>query len=87
MRGNQLPVYALCGTMVPRNALHLLYNEKPKNVKNSTTPKARGKNKHRFGIHKILEIFVVCLTKFKNINILLNKISHRFLQDTKLFTR
>ncbi len=33
-----------------------------------------------------LEIFVVCLTKFENYQILLNKISHRFLVTTKLFS-
>ncbi len=53
---------------------------------NSTTAKARGKNKHLFGILGILEFFDVCLTKFKNNQILLNKISHIFLLTTKLFT-
>jgi hypothetical protein len=54
--------------------------------RNSTTTIAREKNKRRYGIFKILEFFNVCLTKFKNNQILLNKISHRFLLTTKLFT-
>jgi hypothetical protein len=32
-----------------------------------------------------LEIFVVCLTKFENYQILFNKISHRFLVTANLF--
>ncbi len=35
---------------------------------------------------EVSEFFEVCLTKFKNNQILLNKISHRFLLTTKLFT-
>jgi hypothetical protein len=35
---------------------------------------------------RILAIFVVRLTKFKNNQILLNKISHRFLLTARLFT-
>jgi len=53
---------------------------------NTTTSIAREKNKHRFEILRILEIFDACLTKFKNNQILLNKISHRFLLTTKLYT-
>jgi hypothetical protein len=33
---------------------------------NSTTTKAREKNKRIFGILRILEIFDACLTQFKN---------------------
>ncbi len=40
------------------------------------------KNKHRFGILRIFDVF---LTIFENDEILLNKISHRFLVTTKLF--
>ncbi len=39
----------------------------------------------RFGILRIIYFFDVCLTKFKNDQILLNKISHRFLLTAKLF--
>jgi hypothetical protein len=44
------------------------------------------KNKHRFGIHRILDIFNVFLTKFKNNQILLNEVSHRLPLTTKLVT-
>jgi hypothetical protein len=33
-----------------------------------------------------LEFFYECLTKFENHQVLLNKISHRFLVTTKLFS-
>jgi hypothetical protein len=46
------------------------------------TAKARDKNKHQFGV---LRNFGACLTKFKNYQILLNKISDRFLVNMKLF--
>jgi hypothetical protein len=47
--------------------------------------KAR-KNKHKFGVLRVLKIFNVCLTEFiTNIQFLHNKISHRFLLTTKLF--
>jgi hypothetical protein len=50
-------------------------------AKNSTTTKAREK----ISIES-LKIFDVYLTKFKNNQTLLYKISHRFLLTTKLFT-
>jgi hypothetical protein len=53
---------------------------------NSTTTKAGEKNKYMFGILRILEMFGVCSTKFKNYEILLNEISHRYLETTKLFS-
>jgi hypothetical protein len=52
---------------------------------NSTTTTAR-KTKHKFGILKILEIFEIYFTYFKNSQILLSKISQTFLVTTKLFT-
>jgi hypothetical protein len=55
-------------------------------AKNLTTTQARENNKHRFGILRIVEIFNVYLTKFKSNHILLNKIRHRFVLTTKLFT-
>ncbi len=41
----------------------------------------------RFEILRILDIFDACLTKFKNNQILLNKIRHRFLLTNKLGER
>jgi hypothetical protein len=38
-----------------------------------------------FGTLRILEFFDVCLTKFENYQILLHKISHRFVSTTQLF--
>ncbi len=35
---------------------------------------------------ELLKFFDVCWTKFKNYQILLNKISHRFLVTSKLFS-
>ncbi len=55
-------------------------------AKNSTTTKAKGKYKCRFGILRILDFFVVCLTKLKNNQNLCNKICHRFILTTKLIT-
>jgi hypothetical protein len=54
-------------------------------AKTSTTTKAREKMKHSFRIIDILD-FYVCFTKFKNHQILLDKISHRFQLTTKLST-
>ncbi len=65
----------------------------------STTSKAREKNKHRFGILRILKMFCpfismvlitvcgfdLCLTKFNNNQILVNKVGHRILLTTKPF--
>jgi hypothetical protein len=50
---------------------------------NSTTTKAGEKITTYL---ESLEFFDVCLTKFKNHQILLNKISHRFQLIAKLFT-
>ncbi len=50
----------------------------------SATNKAREKNEHIFGILRILDFFDACLTKFENYQILLNKISPRFLVTNKL---
>ncbi len=55
--------------------------EKTQNCNNSTTTKAGEKNNHRFGIQRW-----VYLTKFKNHQILLNKICHSFLLTTKPYT-
>jgi hypothetical protein len=45
------------GSMVPGYVLQLLFCEKSQNSKSSTATKAREKNKHRFRILGILEIF------------------------------
>jgi len=55
-------------------------------AKNSTTTKAREKNSTDMESLEFKTFFDACLTKFKNNQILLNKISHRFLLTTKLFT-
>ncbi len=52
-----------------------------KNDHNWMTTKAREKTQNIFGI---LIFFCICLTKFKNNQILINKISHRYLSATKL---
>jgi hypothetical protein len=65
-------------------SFYLIKNHKIAN--NSTTTKAREKLSTDLEDFRVLEFFDVCLTKFKNNKILLNKISHRFLWTTKLFT-
>jgi len=95
MRENQLPVSAAsfcCQFLLPVSAasfccqvaalvpnmlcnFYLVKNHKI--ASNSATTEAREK-KHIFGILKIF-VFYICLTKFRNNRILLNKISHRFL--------
>ncbi len=75
-RGNRLPG----GNMVPRYVLQLLFCEKDKITKNSTTTKASEKNKHRFGT---LRLFHECFTKVKNNQILLNKIIRTILQGNQ----
>ncbi len=60
--------------------------ENRKIVNNSTTTKARDKNKHRFAILRTLDILLKFhLTKFKNDQILLNKISRIIFVITQLF--
>jgi hypothetical protein len=61
---------------------YLVKNHKITN--NSATTEPREKNKHFFGILRIKND--VCLTKFEIYQISLNKISHRFLVTTKLFS-
>jgi hypothetical protein len=55
-------------------------------AKNSTTTKAREKIITDLESLEFYKFFDVCFTKVKNNQILLNKISHKFLQTTKLFT-
>jgi hypothetical protein len=47
---------------------------------------ASGKNKQRFEIIKTYEFLMYVWLNLKNNQILLNKIAHRFLMTTKLFT-
>jgi hypothetical protein len=54
--------------------------------KNSTTAKAREKISTDLESLEFYKFFDACFTKFKKNQILLNKISHRFLLATKLFT-
>ncbi len=74
------------GSMVTQCVLLLLLSKNHKIAKNSTTTKAREKNKHRSGILRILQIFYACMTTFKNNQILLYKISCRFQLTAKLYT-
>ncbi len=53
-------------------------------AENSTTTKAREKISADLETLQFQKFFAVCLTKFKNKQILLYKISYRFLQTTKL---
>jgi hypothetical protein len=54
-------------------------------AQNSTTTKAREKTSTDLESLEFYKFFDVCLTKFKNNKILLNKVSNRFLLTTKLF--
>ncbi len=82
MRENQLPVSAARW----QHSSTFIYWKITKLITTRQTLKLE-KNKHIFGILKILEFFDVYLTKLENYQILLNKISHRFLASTKLFSR
>ncbi len=62
--------------------LHLVKNYTT--AKNSTTSKVR--EKISTDLESLELIFNVFFTKFKNNQILLHKMSHRFLLTTKLFT-
>jgi hypothetical protein len=70
--------------MGPRYVLQLFKVKNYKNAKNAKTTKAREKISTYL---ESLEFFDVCLSKFKNNQILLIKISHRFLATTKLFSK
>jgi hypothetical protein len=78
-RGNQLPVSACQVAALLTDMLCNFYLAKNHKIaENLTTTKARAKIRRYW---ESFEFFDVCLTKFKN-----NKISHRFLLTTKLFT-
>ncbi len=63
---------------------HLEKNHKI--AKNSTTIKAREKISTDLEFLEFYKEFDACSTTFENNHILRNKISHRFLLKTKLFT-
>jgi hypothetical protein len=62
---------------------YLLKNHK---FANKTTTKARGKSTNLESLEIYLKNVIACLTKFNNNQILLNKISSKFLMATNLFT-
>jgi hypothetical protein len=55
-------------------------------AENSATTEDREKISTYFESLEFEKIFDACLTQFENYHILLNKISHRFLVTTKLFS-
>jgi len=65
-------------------SFYLAKNHKIAN--NATNPEAREKISTDLESLEFLKCFDVGLNKFRNNQILLNKISHRFLLRTKLFT-
>jgi hypothetical protein len=67
---------------VPDMFYNFYLEKNHKIVNNSTATEAREKIITDL---ESLEFFDACLTKFKNSQILPNKISHRFLLTTKLF--
>ena len=60
--------------------------KRDKIANNSATTEAREKISTDLEYLEFLKFFDECLTNFKNNIILPNKISHRFLLTTKLFT-
>jgi hypothetical protein len=63
--GLQMQIMLLVGSLGSRYVLHFLKLKNYKIAKNSTTAKAREKDKCRFGILQILVFFDACLTKLK----------------------
>ncbi len=66
-------------------ALHFLFTKSHKIVKILKTTKAREKIRTYLESLEFLKFFDVCLTKFKNNPIFINKITHSILLPTKLF--
>ncbi len=84
--GNSAASFCLqAAALVPDKFCNFYLLKKHKFINNLAITKAI-KNEHGFGILRILEIFDVGLTKLKNYQISLNKISHRCLLTTKLFS-
>jgi hypothetical protein len=70
--------------MGPEDVLRHLLSGRVQTAYNSTTTKARAKNKHKsLEFTKNIDMY---LTKFENNKTLLNKMSHLFLETTKLFS-
>jgi hypothetical protein len=84
MRGYQLPISA--ARLVPDMFCNFYLVKNHKIANNSATTKAREKISTYLEFLEVENFFDVCWTKFKNNQILLNKISHRFLVTTKLFS-
>jgi hypothetical protein len=63
---------------------YLVKNHKIAN--NSSTTEARAKLSTDLESFEFQKFFEVCLTKFENYQILINKIIHRYLVTTKLFS-
>jgi hypothetical protein len=83
---NQLPVSGTLVAVWVQDMFCNFYFAKYRKIsKNSTTVKAREEISSDLQSLEFYKLFHVCLTK-KNIQILLNIISHRFLLTTKLFT-
>jgi hypothetical protein len=71
--------------MGPRYVLQLLFSKKSQNCYNSAITEAREKISTDWETVEFYLFLYICLTKFENYQILLNKISHRYLATTKLF--
>ncbi len=86
MRRNHLPVSGQVAAMFLDMFCIFYLVKNHKIAKNETTTKAREKISTDLESLKFEKFFEVCLTKFKNNQILLHKIIHRFMLTTKLFT-
>ncbi len=83
---NQLPVYSTRWQHVYCICFAtFIYLKNHKITNDSATDDAIEKNKHRVGIHWILEIVVLYLTQFKSTQILFDKISHQFLVTVTVY--
>jgi hypothetical protein len=72
--------------LVPAMFNNFYLVKKHKIADNSTTTEAGEKISPYLELLEFQKLFDACLTKFENGQILLNKISHRFLGTTKLFS-
>ena len=69
------------GSMVPRYVSQLLFSEKSQNCETLNNHYSEKKITTDFESLEFYKFLGACLTKFKNNQILLNKISHTFNQD------
>ncbi len=87
MRGYQLPVSAArWAAWIPGMFYNFYLVKNHIITNNSATTEAREKIITYLESLEFCNFFDVCLTKFENYQILLNKISHRLLVTTKLFS-